>query len=321
MVGEVRVVTPTPDNTLLDLMRHFDLGYTEITSANPGMSVWTPGPGARVVIPTRFILPPKPWEGIVVNIPQRRMFYFPPAKKGKAAEVITYPIGIAREGWSTPLGLSRVTGKFRDPGWFVPKTIRDEHRAEEGVEMPAYFPPGPDNPMGMLAMRTAWPGIFLHATNRPWGVGMRVSHGCMHLYPEDAAELFAQLKIGTPFRVINQPVLVGDAEGKTWMSSFDPVAEYPGEPTPAEWAERLLDQRTLDAALAGQPFDPERKQRLLDAPTALPVALNDSSVDPGAVLSAMPAEAYDLPPYGAGANDASLPAPKQPPADEAAANP
>ncbi|WP_145927153.1 L,D-transpeptidase [Jeongeupia sp. USM3] len=321
VVGEVKVVVPTPDNTLLDLMRHFDLGYAEITSANPKVSVWTPGAHTRVVIPTRFILPPKPWQGIVVNIPQRRMYYFPPPRKGQPAQVITYPISIAREGWSTPLGSSKVTAKYRDPGWFVPKSIRDEHMAEEGVELPEYFPPGPDNPMGILAMRTGWPGIFLHATNRPWGLGMRTSHGCMHLYPEDAAELFPQLKIGTPFRVINQPVLVGEAGGQVWMASYEAVGEYPDQPPPATLAASLLDARIMDAVLASRPLDQDRVRALLAEPNAVPQALDAGSPPTAELLGALPAEPYAVAPYGIDANDASLPEPRQRNDDAASAGP
>ncbi|GHD67044.1 L,D-transpeptidase family protein [Jeongeupia chitinilytica] len=321
VVGEVKVVVPTPDNTLLDLMRHFDLGYAEITSANPKVSVWTPKPGTRVVIPTRFILPPKPWEGIVVNIPQRRMFYFPPAKKGQPAQVITYPISIAREGWSTPLGTSKVIAKYRDPGWFVPKSIRDEHREEEGVELPEYFPPGPDNPMGMLAMRTGWPGIYLHATNRPWGIGMRTSHGCMHLYPEDAAELFPQLKVGTPFRVVNQPVLVGDAGGQVWMATYEGVGEYPDQAAPATLAASLLDQRIMDAVLSDRPLDQARVHQLLAKPSAVPQVLNADSPSLAAVLAGIAAEPYAFAPYGIDANDASLPEPRQRSDDAASVSP
>ncbi|MBV8467827.1 MAG: L,D-transpeptidase family protein, partial [Burkholderiales bacterium] len=163
VVGDVHVVQVHGDSTLLDVMRHYDVGYDEIVSANPSVSVWTPDTAAQVVVPSKYALPPKPWAGIVINIPQRRLFYFPAAKHHEQPVVMTYPISIAREGWATPLGETRVIAKYRDPAWFVPDSIRAEHLREEGVELPEYFPPGPDNPMGMLALQTGFPGIYIHA--------------------------------------------------------------------------------------------------------------------------------------------------------------
>ena len=206
IVGHVRVVTDIGKNTLFDIMRHFDLGYEEIVAANPGVSVWVPGQHQKIVAPTEFILPPKPWVGIVINVPQRRLYYFPKPKKGEAPQVMTFPLSIFRPGWPTPLGRTRIIAKYRDPNWIVPKSIQEEHRKEGESQFPSYFPPGPDNPMGMLAMQTGFPEIFIHGTSEPWGVGMRTSHGCFHLYPEDAAQLFPALPVGTPVRIINEPL-------------------------------------------------------------------------------------------------------------------
>jgi L,D-transpeptidase ErfK/SrfK len=300
VVGNVIVVKPTPTNTLLDIARHYDLGYEEIVTANPDVSVWKPG--RRVVVPRQFILPPKPWQGIVVNIPQRRLYYFPAEGKGQQPKrVITYPISIAREGWSTPLGTTRLTAKYKDPSWLVPKSIQEEHLREEGVELPEYFPPGPDNPMGMLAMRTGFPGIFIHATNRPWGVGMRTSHGCLHLYPEDAAEMFPLVKVGTPVRVINEPLLVGNDHGRWVMASFEPVAEYQNEPPLEARAEQVL------ITLSQTAVDQERIQQLIDTPQAIPVALSADEPDLTEWLTTLPIVAYNYQPYGMDANNAQLP--------------
>ena len=287
VVGQVRVVAPSGANTLLDIARHFDVGVDEIAWANPGVSLWTPG--SRVVVHGRLILPPSPWQGLIVNIPGRRLFFFPPARRGQPRQFITYPVSIAREGWSTPLGRSRIVAKYKDPGWLVPKSIQAEHLRDEGVELPAYFPPGPDNPMGMLALRTGLPGIFIHATNHPWGVGMRTSHGCIHLYPEDAAELFPLVAVGTPVRFINEPVLVGTDHGAPLVAAFPPVAEYAG----------------ASGAAAGGVLPPERLQALLATPQ--PVAAPLSAASPADWLASLPVEPYDFPPYDVDANNASLP--------------
>lgn len=301
VVGQVLLVDPTPENTMLDIARHFDVGYDEIERANPEQSVWTPN--GNVVVPRQFILPPKPWHGIVVNIPQRRLYYFPPSAKGKAAKVITYPISIAREGWSTPLGTTRIISKDKDPAWFVPKSIQQEHTREDGVEFPEYFPPGPDNPMGMLAMQTGFPGIFIHATNKPWGVGLRTSHGCLHLYPEDAAEIFPIVKIGTPVRVIDQPVLVGK-DGSNWvMATFAPVAEYPDKRPLAERVREVLS----GLPLAPGQIDDARVERLAEQPEPVPVALEAGQPDLADQLARLTAQPYTFTPYGSDANNANLP--------------
>ncbi len=312
VVGQVRIVVPTPDNTLLDVMRHFDVGYDEISSANPGVSIWTPGEFTPVVVPSQFILPPVPWKGIVINIPQRRLYYFPVPKKGEAARVITYPISIAREGWSTPLGETRITAKFKDPSWFVPKSIKEEHLRDEGVELPEYFPPGPDNPMGMLAMRTGFAGIFIHATNRPWGVGLRTSHGCLHLYPEDAAEIFPILANNTPVRVIDEPVLVGNDHGRWVMATYTPVAEYPSPFSLYTRATVALGNALGRAGKAAPQadIDWQRVQAITRQPQSVPVALTPDQLGLAAWLDTLPQERYDFAPYGMDANNAQLPEPR-----------
>lgn len=310
VIGEVKVVQPTGGNTLLDVARHFDVGYEEIVAANPEVSVWTPAEGARVVVPTQFILPRPPWRGIVINIPQRRLYYFPAAAKGQPRKVITYPISIAREGWSTPLGETRIVGKYKNPSWFVPKSIQAEHLRDDGVEMPEYFPPGPNNPMGMLAMRTGFPGIYIHGTNRPWGVGMRTSHGCIHLYPEDAAEIFPGLSVGTPVRVINEPLVTGNDRGRLVMASFEPVDEYPRrhvEPV-FKVTEALQAFLPANKVLGGLGLiDWSRVDRLVNQPQPVPTALTKDQPDLDTRLGKLEAMPYDWPPYGIGANNALAP--------------
>lgn len=288
VVGRLRVVAPSGDNTLLDIARHFDVGVDEIAWANPGISPWTPGHLTRVLVPGSFIMPPGPWQGIVINIPQRRLYFFPVAGRGQDRRVITYPVSIAREGWSTPLGSTRIVNKYKDPGWLVPKSIQAEHREEEGVEMPTYFPPGPDNPMGMLALRTGFPGIFIHATNHPWGVGMRTSHGCIHLYPEDAAELFPLVAVGTPVRFIDEALVVGDEQGVPVAAAFPRIAEY---------------GRGSSRAAARLPAEQLDKVFAVAQPVTLPLGVES----PGEWLASLPVERYDFPPYDMDANNAALP--------------
>lgn len=309
IVGEVRVVRlDDARNTLLDVARHYDLGYDEIVAANPGVSVWTPGAGARIVVPTEFILPPKPWVGVVVNVPRRRLYDFPKPAPGEARRVVTFPIGVARPGWPTPLGRTRIVAKFKDPSWIVPKDILDAHHRQGEPDFPTYFPPGPDNPMGMLAMQTGFPQIFIHATNRPWGVGMRVSHGCLHLYPEDAAALFPRLRVGTPVRIINQPLMVGARDGRLYLSASPPVADYPETGDFLTQAVRAVvrfeaahgDLRAL--VEWKRAIHVAQAKRFVAAPLAPPADRLEVA------LASRQATPYRFAPYGIDANDAEVPA-------------
>lgn len=310
VVGELRVITPDAENTLLDIARRFDLGHHEIVLANPTLDIWAPKPGSRVTIPTQFILPPKPWKGIIVNISQRRLFYFPPTKKGKVAQVITLPLSIAREGWSTPLGKTKIVAKHKDPGWFVPKSIQQEKLEEGEIDFPEYFPPGPDNPMGMLAIQTGFKSIFIHGTNRPWGVGMRTSHGCLHLYPEDAETLFPLISAGVPLRVIDQPFVVGVEAGQLVMTSYDPVTEY--DATSNHFTRAVLalapwlDSQTkiYDSAYD---VDWGTVQNLVETRTVTPYFIAPFSISVDQLLADMPVEPYNFPPYGDDANNAAPP--------------
>lgn len=309
VVGQLQVVTADSRNTLLDIARHYDLGYEEITVANPGVSTWLPGEGTRIVVPTEFILPPRPWEGIVVNIPQRRLYYFPRHKANEPATVVTFPIGIARPGWPTPLGRTRIIAKYKDPSWFVPKSIQEEQRREGEPNFPDYFPPGPNNPMGMLALETGFAQIFLHGTNRPWGIGMQVSHGCIHLYPEDADFLFPRVAVGTPVSFINQPVLVGDRGPLLYLSVFDPVEGYAG--SQESLLVQAMDAVTLHEQENAPEVDWDRVRQVVDAKAIVPVPVSVGAPSLERIIAAIRPQKYDFEPYGIEANDAQPPPPAQ----------
>jgi L,D-transpeptidase ErfK/SrfK len=302
VVGRLQVVTADSRNTLLDIARHFDLGYEEITVANPGVSIWLPGEGTRIVVPTEFVLPPRPWEGVVLNIPQRRLYYFPRPKPKEPATVVTFPIGTARPGWPTPLGTTRITGKYEDPAWFVPKSIQEEHRSQGEFDFPEYFPPGPDNPMGMLAMQTGFDKIFIHSTNRPWGVGMRVSHGCIRLYPEDAAYLFPAVPVGTPVRIINQPVMVGERDGLLYLSVSEPVDAYPDDVD--SLLLRAIDALALyKAQQDSAELDWDRVREAVHARRIVPIPISVGAPSLDDIIASIKPEKYDFEPYGIEANE------------------
>ncbi len=208
VVGAVSTVRSTADDTLLDIARRHGLGYEDIVRANPGVDTWIPGEGTEVTLPTRFVLPPGPREGVVLNLAEYRLYYYPKPKAGEPAMVMTYPISIGRMDWATPLGRTRVIAKARNPAWYPPESIRKEH-AEMGDPLPRIVPPGPKNPLGDRAMRLGLPGYLIHGTNRPAGVGMRVTHGCIRMFPEDIRFLFDRIPVDTVVRIINEPVKVG----------------------------------------------------------------------------------------------------------------
>ena len=171
------------EDTLLDIARAHDLGYVEILAANPGVDPWLPGAGITVVLPTQFVLPDTPRQGIVINLPELRLYYYP---RGGAPR--SFPLGIGGEGAETPVGRTQVARKQTHPTWFPTSSERAEN-----PELPTSVPPGPDNPMGDYALYLGWRGYAIHGTNLPYSIGRRDSHGCIRMYPEDIAWLYAEV--------------------------------------------------------------------------------------------------------------------------------
>jgi len=242
VVGELQIVYTSEENTFSDLAREYGLGYDEIVAANPGIDPWLPGEQTPVLLPTQFVLPDVPRRGLVLNIASKRLFYFPPVAAGAPVQVLTYPIGIGRVGWQTPLGNAAVIAKARDPSWYVPASVRREH-AELGNPLPAVVPPGPDNPLGHFVLKLDMPGYLIHGTNRPYGVGMRVSHGCVRLYPENIESLYEMVEVGEPVMIIDEPYLAGYRDGELYFESHSPLED--DQITPEERLQKLFE-RTAD---------------------------------------------------------------------------
>ncbi|HEV7610328.1 MAG TPA: L,D-transpeptidase family protein [Steroidobacteraceae bacterium] len=224
VVGQDKTVVTVYEDTLYDLARKFSLGSEELIRVNPGVDPWLPGADKTLIVPDRHILPPGPREGIVVNLPEHRLYYYPKPKRGGPIEVITYPVSIGKMDWRTPLGLTHVIGKQKNPVWYPPESVRKEH-AEAGDPLPASVPSGPDNPLGLFAMRlAAGNGTYLiHGTNNPIAVGLAVTHGCIRMYPDDVAALFPLIPVGTPVRLINVPVKVAWVDGELLLEAHPPV--------------------------------------------------------------------------------------------------
>lgn len=224
VVGSIGAVIARHEDTLSDIARAHEVGYAAIVAANPGVDPWLPGAGTRIVLPTRHVLPDAPREGVVLNLPEFRLYYYRAQHPGSAGQVSTYPVSIGDADWRTPLGLTRVTSKVKKPAWRPPASIRAEH-ARNGDPLPAVVPPGPNNPLGDFALRLAIPGYLIHGTNKPYGIGMRVTHGCVRLYPEHIARLYEDLPIGTAVRIVDQPVKAGWDGDVLYLEVHPPLAE------------------------------------------------------------------------------------------------
>jgi L,D-transpeptidase ErfK/SrfK len=210
-IGDIEGYTTHYEDTLLDIALTDDLGYTQLIIANPGIDPWLPGKARHVVIPQFYLLPDAPHRGIVINLAEQRLFYFPPDGK----TVVTFPIGVGVQGWNTPLGGTRIMSKVVHPNWYVPASIRAEK-----PELPAMVPAGPDNPLGDYAMFLGWPSYLIHGTNKPYGVGRNVSHGCIRLYPKDIDPLFHEVSVGTPVHIINEDIEAAWSDDVLYVAVF-----------------------------------------------------------------------------------------------------
>lgn len=245
IVGEVQVVTATYEDTFIKLARRFNVGPEELERANPGVDAWLPGEGTEIVIPTQYVLPDAPRCGLVLNVPEYRLYYFPDCDGDR---VITHPIGIGREGWNTPYGSTEVTRKRHLPTWYPPESVREEHAAN-GDPLPDVVPPGPDNPLGEHAIYLGMPGYLIHGTNKPRGVGRRVSHGCVRMFPEDVASLFELVEPGIPVTIVNQPYKLGWHGDGLFIEAHPPLTEESAQWTATELTRLYVAQtevRTVD---------------------------------------------------------------------------
>lgn len=222
MVGTLASITSRENDTLSDIGRHYGLGFNDITIANADLDPWTPPADQTVLLPLSFVLPDAPRKGIVLNLANMRMFYYP---KNQASTVLTYPVGIGRQGWNTPLGQTQIVAKKANPDWTVPESIHREHQAL-GDPLPKVIHAGPDNPLGSYAMPLGFNGYLIHGTNKPYGIGMQVSHGCVQLYPEDIEVLFSKVDVGTAVRIVHQPYLAAWQEDMLYLEAHHPLEKW-----------------------------------------------------------------------------------------------
>jgi len=254
--GQAFYMKSRREDTLLDLGRRNGLGYEEMKSANPGVDTWIPGTDIDILVPTHYVLPDSPRQGLVLNLAEKRLYYFPTPDK-----VVTYAVSIGREGWNTPRGKFDIVRKAKAPTWTPPDSIRAEHAAR-GAPLPTMVPAGPNNPLGQHALYLSAEGYLIHGTNKPWGLGMQVSHGCIRMYPEDIAQLFPKVPIRTPVTILDQPFKIGWHRNDLYLEIH---AKDKDRPT--------LIRKVIPAAIAGMQgvtVDWEEIRRAVNENTGLP---------------------------------------------------
>lgn len=285
LIGALRWRLTTAEDTLLDLAVAHDLGILELSAANPGVDPWIPGADRLILLPTAHLLPDAPREGIVINKAELRLYWLP-----RGGPIETHAIGVGREGFDTPVGETRVVRKQKDPTWYPTAATRADR-----PELPAVVPPGPDNPLGHRALYLGWPTYLIHGTNKPYGVGRRVSRGCIRMYPAAVERLFEQVPVGTRVTVVDQPVKVGWHEGELWLEAHPDLGQLeeleethtftlrPGEIDPA--ALELVRRRAGEAVAR---IDWQRVEAELVARSGVPVRITRP------VLAELPAGERDL---------------------------
>jgi L,D-transpeptidase ErfK/SrfK len=290
IVGHVQITTAAKEDTLTDIARRFNVGYEEIVRANPGVDPWLPGEGKSIVVPTQFILPTAPREGVIINVAAMRIYYFPAHKAGEARLVYTHPIGIGKVGWKTPEGVTKITRRQKNPIWHVPVSVIKEHK-ENGEDLDAVIGPGPDNPLGRYAFYLAWSSYLIHGTNKPAGVGLRSSHGCIRLYPEDIESFYEMIPIGTQVRVVNQPFLFGWQDGDLYMQATGPLEDesHDGKQAQADGLPKAQQAR-IEKQLKRheRTLNVELVTALANEPRGIPVAVTRADASLEAVLASAP---------------------------------
>ncbi len=232
VIGVIQGHTVQEGETFLDIARNYGLGFNELEILYPSIDPWIPRVGTRLLIPTLWILPPTEKQGIVINVPEMRLYLFYP--KTKLAR--TYPIGIGDVDFETPLGTYHVVSREVNPSWTVPKSLRQKY----GV---SFMPPGPENPLGNRWLGLSRKGYGIHGTDFPWSVGRLVTHGCIRLYPEHMEQLFAQVQVKTPVEILYQPVKVGFKGGEIYLEVHpDPYKKIKNM---REYARNLLQKMGL----------------------------------------------------------------------------
>lgn len=280
VVGALSMTTVPPDARALDVGMAYDQGYYDLKIANPGIDMLRRNSSAEVVVPSQYVLPDSPHEGIVVNIPEMRLYYYPKPEAGRPRVVVTHPISIGREDWTTPHGVTKVVSKIKDPVWVPPESIKREHLRDWGEKLPNVVPAGPDNPMGQFALKLGISGYYIHGTDQEKieGIGMRVTHGCIRMFPKDIASLFSEVDVGTPVRIINQPIKVGRLNGALYLEAHPHLEEDPSATT--DQSDNVVNQLIGLVGNSGSEVDWGRVRSAVSMRSGIPMGIGTWMASP-----------------------------------------
>ena len=264
IVGSLQTAIVQKGETLGDIGRRFDIGVYEMIEANPKLNPWNPSVGSKVVVPTQFILP-ETQDGIVINLAEMRLYFFQPT----FSQVSTHPIGIGRKGWRTPLGQAKIIEKKKDPAWRPPQSIRNSYK-RKGKTLPTVVPPGPENPLGQYAMRLSLPGYLIHGTNRPGGIVVRSSSGCIRLFPEDIESLFYKTNLGTKVEILHAPYKVGRQNNQVFIEAHEPLTDAYYQKIPQDI---MYNRAFKEAKIQSVPIDFSEAEELIDDSNGYPIVI------------------------------------------------
>jgi len=265
VIGRLAVIRLEKGDTLPDIARHFSLGINAISAANPGVDVWVPKAGERVLLPLSFILPDVPRKGIVINLAAMRLFQF--KGEGESRAVSTYPLGVGTLERPSPIGQMYVARKATRPTWHVPASIAKDH-LKKGDPLPAKVLPGPQNPLGEYALYLSKLTYLIHGTNKPASIGLRATNGCIRLYPEDVKKLYENTPVKTPVSIVNQPYLLGQCNGVVYMEVHAP----PEDLDAAEFDKIYMKLRNIEKE-SGRKLDWSRVKEVLAEARGIPVPI------------------------------------------------
>ena len=265
VIGRRAFISLEKGDTLPDIARHFSLGLNEVSAANPGVDIWVPEAGERIMLPMSFILPDAPRKGIVINLAAMRLFQF--KGNNEPLTVLTYPVGVGTEERPSPTGLMRVERKVCRPTWHVPASIAKDHR-EKGDPLPAKVLPGPQNPLGEYALYLSAPSYLIHGTNKPASVGLNATNGCMRLYPEDVKRLYENTPVNTPVSIVDQPYLLGQSNGVLYMEVHASTEDLDA----AEFDKTYTKLRNIEKK-TGRTIDWSKVKKILAEARGIPVPI------------------------------------------------
>jgi L,D-transpeptidase ErfK/SrfK len=271
VIGRLAIIRLEKEDTLPDIARHFSLGINTVSAANPGIDLWVPEAGGRILLPLSFILPDTHRKGIVINLAAMRLFYF--KDNGNLLAVSTYPVGVGTTERPTPMGQMYVRRKKFRPTWYVPASIAEDHK-KKGDPLPPKVPPGPLNPLGEYALYLSKSGYLVHGTNKPASIGIRATNGCIRLYPEDIKRLFEKTPVKTPVKIVNQPYLVGQRDGIVYLEVHTPFEESGTTELKKAYAKLKNIEKKL-----GQALDWIKVEEVVAEARGIPVPI--SEISPG----------------------------------------